>query len=130
MHKSLSFISQDLFSNFLVQVVDVLHPKTPCPSRSVLTSKVAALFNVPDSSTISLFGFKQAFGGGRSTGFCLIYDNINAFKKFEPKYRRVRVSFLPVILLAFDSIKAFVFSHKLDEEMGNGRFFLVVQCQT
>ncbi|MFN9906902.1 MAG: hypothetical protein ACK56F_12405 [bacterium] len=23
---------------------------------------------------IVLFGFKTAFGGGRSTGFCLIYD--------------------------------------------------------
>jgi hypothetical protein len=25
-------------------------------------------------SDIVLFGFKTAFGGGRSTGFCLIYD--------------------------------------------------------
>lgn len=31
------------------------------------------------------------FGGGKSTGFGLIYDNLDAAKKFEPKYRLVRV---------------------------------------
>jgi hypothetical protein len=37
------------------------------------------------------FGFKTVFGGGRSTGFGLIYDDEAAQKKFEPKYRLVRV---------------------------------------
>jgi len=32
------------------------------------------------------------FGGGKSTGFGLIYDNLDSAKKFEPKYRLVRVS--------------------------------------
>lgn len=32
------------------------------------------------------------FGGGKSTGFGLIYDSIDAAKKFEPRYRLVRVS--------------------------------------
>lgn len=32
------------------------------------------------------------FGGGKSTGFGLIYDSIENAKKFEPKYRLVRVS--------------------------------------
>merc|ERR1712199_128829 len=47
-------------------------------------------FNVNDKLCISIFGFRTAFGGGKSTGFCLIYDNSSAFKKFEPKYRQVR----------------------------------------
>ena len=33
------------------------------------------------------------FGGGKSTGFGLIYDTLDAAKKFEPRYRLVRVSF-------------------------------------
>jgi len=37
-----------------------------------------------------LDGFKTAFGGGRSTGFGLIYENLDKMKKFEPKYRLVR----------------------------------------
>lgn len=32
------------------------------------------------------------FGGGKSTGFGLIYDSVEASKKFEPKYRLIRVS--------------------------------------
>ena len=54
----------------------------------------AALFltrQVQDSSCCLLFGFKVAFGGGRSTGFGMIYDSLVAAKKFEPKYRLTRV---------------------------------------
>lgn len=32
------------------------------------------------------------FGGGKSTGFGLIYDELKFAKQFEPKYRLVRVS--------------------------------------
>ena len=46
---------------------------------------------VQDSSCCLLFGFKVAFGGGRSTGFGMIYDSLVAAKKFEPKYRLTRV---------------------------------------
>jgi small subunit ribosomal protein S24e len=34
------------------------------------------------------------FGGGKSTGFGLIYDDLKAAKQFEPKYRLVRVGSL------------------------------------
>jgi small subunit ribosomal protein S24e len=36
------------------------------------------------------FGFKTNFGGGKSTGFALIYDTMDFAKKFEPKYRLAR----------------------------------------
>ena len=32
------------------------------------------------------------FGGGKSTGFGLIYDDKKAASQFEPKYRLIRVS--------------------------------------
>lgn len=38
------------------------------------------------------FGFRTDFGGGKSTGFALIYDSLDFLKKNEPKYRLVRVS--------------------------------------
>ena len=40
---------------------------------------------------VSVFGFRTAFGGGKSTGFALIYDSVEALKKFEPYYRLVRI---------------------------------------
>ena len=42
--------------------------------------------------------FLLQFGGGKSTGFGLIYDDIKAAKQFEPKYRLVRVSSAPLWL--------------------------------
>jgi ribosomal protein S24E len=40
---------------------------------------------------ISVFGLRTQFGGGKSTGFALVYDSPEAMKKFEPHYRLVRV---------------------------------------
>ncbi|CAN1272067.1 40S ribosomal protein S24-2 [Linum perenne] len=34
--------------------------------------------------------FRTHFGGGKSTGFGLIYDSVDNAKKFEPKYRLIR----------------------------------------
>jgi ribosomal protein S24E len=48
-----------------------------------------------DKTRVVPFGFKTLFGGGRSTGFALIYDSEEAQKKFEPRYRLVRVSAPP-----------------------------------
>lgn len=45
---------------------------------------------------ISVFGFRTAFGGGKSTGFALIYDSVEAVKKFEPKYRQTRLGLYKV----------------------------------
>jgi small subunit ribosomal protein S24e len=40
---------------------------------------------------INVFGLRTQYGGGKSTGFALIYDSVEALKKFEPHYRLVRV---------------------------------------
>lgn len=44
--------------------------------------------STPD--VIFSFGFRTQFGGGRTTGFALIYDTLEQAKKFEPKHRLVR----------------------------------------
>ncbi|KAH8155856.1 uncharacterized protein LAJ45_00868 [Morchella importuna] len=70
-------------------VVDVLHPNRPNVSKDELRSKLAELYKA-DKSQVSVFGFRTQFGGGKSTGFALIYDSHDALKKFEPHYRLVR----------------------------------------
>ena len=50
------------------------------------------MFKVNEVNRVILFGFRTAFGGGKSTGFALIYDTIEDAKKYEPKYRLARVS--------------------------------------
>jgi len=70
-------------------IVDVLHPSRPPISRSEISEKLAAIYKA-DKARIVVFGFKTHFGGGRSTGFALIYDSEASQRKFEPRYRLVR----------------------------------------
>lgn len=60
--------------------------------------------------TTILFGFRTAFGGGKSTGFCLIYDSVEDAKRLEPKYRLVRVS-LAYVFVAVALMGVHAFAH-------------------
>uniref|UniRef100_A0A8C0TRX7 40S ribosomal protein S24 n=1 Tax=Canis lupus familiaris TaxID=9615 RepID=A0A8C0TRX7_CANLF len=39
---------------------------------------------------IFVFGFRTHFGGGKATGFGMIYDSLDYAKKNEPKHRLAR----------------------------------------
>ena len=47
---------------------------------------------IPRCFWYTAFKLVDMIGGGRSTGFALIYDSLNDVKKFEAKYRLARVS--------------------------------------
>ncbi|ORE10417.1 hypothetical protein BCV72DRAFT_301808 [Rhizopus microsporus var. microsporus] len=70
-------------------VVDVIHPGLANVSKDELRAKIAKMYKA-EKEVVSVFGFKTHFGGGKTTGFALIYDNLEALKKFEPRYRLVR----------------------------------------
>lgn len=70
-------------------VVDVLHPGLSSVNKTEIREKLAAMYKVtPD--VVFAFGYRTNFGGGKSTGFALIYDTLDFAKKFEPKYRLAR----------------------------------------
>ncbi|KXN90013.1 40S ribosomal protein S24-2 [Leucoagaricus sp. SymC.cos] len=71
-------------------VVDVLHPGRANVSKADLSEKLAALYKA-DKNRVVTFGLRTHFGGGRSTGFALIYDDEASQKNFEPKHRLIRV---------------------------------------
>jgi small subunit ribosomal protein S24e len=58
-------------------------------SKAKLRDLLAGMYKA-DKEIISVFGFRTQYGGGKSTGFALIYDSMEAMKKFEPHYRLVR----------------------------------------
>ena len=70
-------------------VLDVYHPNSASVSRAALKKLIAAKFGCPEQNVIT-FGFKTKFGGGKSSGFGLIYESIDALKKYESKVRLVR----------------------------------------
>ena len=62
--------------------------------KAELKEKLGRMYDVKDTNTVFVFKFRTHFGGGKSTGFGLIYDSVENAKKYEPKYRLIRVSSL------------------------------------
>lgn len=73
--------------------------------QAELQEKLGKMYNVSDTKAIILFGFRTQFGGGRSTGFGLIYDSVEAAKKFEPTYRLVRFGLAEKVTTSRKQIK-------------------------
>ncbi|KAE8810227.1 40S ribosomal protein S24-2 [Hordeum vulgare] len=71
-------------------VLEVIHPGQANVPKTELKDKLAKMYDVKEPNCIVVFKFRTHFGGGKSTGFGLIYDNLDAAKKFEPKYRLIR----------------------------------------
>ncbi|VDM96126.1 unnamed protein product [Thelazia callipaeda] len=70
-------------------VVDIIHPNRASVPKIEVRNKLAQMYKTtPD--LVFAYGFRCHFGGGRSTGFALIYDTADFAKKFEPKYRLLR----------------------------------------
>ena len=80
----------DVFYCCCVQVVDVFHTGRATVPKTEVREKLSQMYKTtPD--VVFCFGFRTQFGGGRTTGFALIYDTLDFAKKLEPKYRLQRV---------------------------------------
>ncbi|KAI9998566.1 hypothetical protein PInf_003115 [Phytophthora infestans] len=66
------------------------HPGRPNVPKAELQEKISKMYKVKDANTVFLYGFRTQFGGGKSSGFGLVYDTVNDAKRFEPKYRLIR----------------------------------------
>lgn len=75
-------------------ILDVYHPNKASVPKTELAEALAQRYKVSNTQTISLFGFRTAFGGGKSTGFALIYDSLEDRKLVDPKFRLVRSGLL------------------------------------
>ena len=69
--------------------VDIYHPGVAQPKFEEIKQKLAQMFKVKDLQTIVLNGFVTKFGGGKTTGFALIYDTLSALKRFVPKHELI-----------------------------------------
>ena len=85
-------------------VVDVLHPSRANVPKAELSEKLASVYKT-DKARVVTFGFRTHFGGGRRTGFALIYDDEASQKKFEPRYRLIRVCILIHLSLPWTMIQ-------------------------
>ena len=75
-------------------VVDVFHHGEPGATKARITSELAKKFKTSED-LIVLYGFSTKFGGGRSQGYCSIYDSKDALLKFESKVTLRRKELIP-----------------------------------
>jgi small subunit ribosomal protein S24e len=89
-----SKIKNNRLLNRVQMIVDVFHPSEAKVTKDTIREYIRTHFK---KQHVSLFGVKKFFGGGRTKGFCLIYDNEESLRKNEPAYRlkRVEVEKLP-----------------------------------
>lgn len=69
---------------------DILHPGRAGISKDELSEKLGGMYKATKDQ-ISVFGLRSQYGGGKTTGFALVYDSPEAMQKFEPRYRLIRV---------------------------------------
>uniref|UniRef100_A0A670HJU6 Small ribosomal subunit protein eS24 n=1 Tax=Podarcis muralis TaxID=64176 RepID=A0A670HJU6_PODMU len=70
-------------------VTDVLHPGKTTVAKTGICEKLAKMYKTTPG-VIFVFGFRIHFGGGKTTGFSMIYDSLDYAKKNEPKHRLAR----------------------------------------
>jgi small subunit ribosomal protein S24e len=70
-------------------VIDLTHPGDKAPSRDAIKDLVSKQLK-SNKDHIVVFGLETKFGGGHTTGFGLVYNNIDALKNIEPKHRLIK----------------------------------------
>ncbi len=81
----------------------MVHPDQPNVPKADIRKKLAAVMKAKEEA-IYVFGLKTQFGGGRSTGFALVYDSPEIRKKLSPKYWNKRVGAYLLTLLRINSM--------------------------
>jgi len=60
--------------------------------KSVIKAEIAKKFKASEDR-VAIFGIKPKFGGGKSSGFASIYDDLDTRNKYDTKTNLYRVSF-------------------------------------
>lgn len=74
---------------------DILHPGHAGIAKNDLRERLSQLYKA-SAEQVSVFGLRTHFGGGKTSGFALVYDSVEALKKFEPRHRLV--CWIPIVL--------------------------------
>merc|ERR1712021_178787 len=75
---------------------DISHPNLPTPDKALLRKLICehlskAKHAKADPDATPIFGLRTDYGGGKTTGFALVYDNVQAAKDIEPKHRLIKI---------------------------------------
>ncbi|XP_059515752.1 small ribosomal subunit protein eS24-like [Myotis daubentonii] len=93
MDDTVTIRTRKFMTNRLLQqkqmIIDDLHSGKATVPKTEIREKLAKMYKTtPDVNFV--FGFRTHFGGGKITGFGMVYDSLDYAKKNEPKHRLVR----------------------------------------
>lgn len=63
---------------FISQSIDIIHPGRPNIPKEEVAKELAKKYRA-DERNVIVYGLETQFGGGRSTGFALVYDTQQYF---------------------------------------------------
>ena len=86
-HCRFSKVKNNRLLNRVQMVVDVIHPREKNLTKDEIKEFIKTKFK---KSHISLIQVKKSFGGGRTRGIALVYDNEESLKRFELERRLER----------------------------------------
>ena len=70
----------------------MLHPEQAGVKKATIKAEMSKKFKASEDR-IAVFGLKTKFGGGRSSCFVHVFDDLDSRKKYDTKTNLVRVSF-------------------------------------
>jgi len=76
---------------FLLLALVVYRIGAHIPVPGIDPAQLQQFFKVSDEKCIALLPFHNNYGGGKMVGMGMIYDKIDNVKKYEPRYRLVRL---------------------------------------
>ena len=71
------------------QAVEIVHPNARNPSRKSIREKLSKIYK-KDENAIVVYGLKTQFGGGKTTGFACVYDDLDSRKKYDQLHQLIR----------------------------------------
>ena len=69
----------------------MIHPESAGVTKASIRAQIGKKFKVSEDR-VAVFGVKPKYGGGRSSCFVSIYDDVDARKKYDTKTQLFRVS--------------------------------------
>ncbi|XP_006835644.1 PREDICTED: 40S ribosomal protein S24-like [Chrysochloris asiatica] len=89
MNDRITIRTKKLMTNRLLQQKQSFHPGKATVPKTEIREILSKMYKTtPD--VIFVFGFRTHFGGGKTTGFGMMYDSLDYAKKNEPKHRLAR----------------------------------------
>ena len=70
--------------------MELIHPEMAGVKKSVIKQEIGKKFKASEDR-IAVFGLKAKFGGGKSTGFVTVYDDMDARNKYDTKTNLFKV---------------------------------------